>query len=37
MPEMAYAMAIGILSFIFLGGIAGAGLLLLRRREVSFT
>jgi raffinose/stachyose/melibiose transport system permease protein len=37
MPEMSYAMAIGVLSFVFLGGIAGAGLLLLRRREVSFT
>lgn len=37
MPEMSYAMAIGVLSFIFLGGVAGAGLLFLRRREVSFS
>jgi len=37
MPRMAYAMAIGVWSFVFLGVIAGTGLLLLRRREVSFS
>lgn len=37
MPQMSYAMAIGVLSFLFLGAMAGAGLLLLRRREVSFS
>jgi ABC-type sugar transport system permease subunit len=36
MPEMSYAMAIGVLSFIFLGGVSGIAMLLLRRREVAF-
>ena len=37
LPQMSYAMAIGVLSFLLLGAISGAGLLLLRRREVSFS
>jgi raffinose/stachyose/melibiose transport system permease protein len=36
MPEMSYAMAIGVLSYIFLGLIAGLMMLMLRRREVAF-
>ncbi len=37
MPEMSYAMAIGVLSYIFLGLIAGGMMLVLRRREVAFS
>jgi raffinose/stachyose/melibiose transport system permease protein len=36
MPEMAYAMSIGVLSYIFLGVIAGGMMLVLRRREIAF-
>jgi len=36
LPRMAYAMAIGVLSFVLLGLVAGVALLLLRRREVAF-
>lgn len=36
-PRMSYAMSVGVLSFFFLGVIAGTGLLLLRRREVAFS
>ena len=36
-PRLGYAMSIGVLSFLSLGIIAGAGLLLLRRREISFS
>lgn len=36
LPQMSYAMAIGVLSYILLGLIAGGMLLLLRRREVTF-
>ena len=35
--RLGYAMSIGVLSFLSLGIIAGAGLLLLRRREISFS
>ena len=36
LPEMSYAMAIGVLSYIFLGLIAGGMMLVLRRREIAF-
>jgi raffinose/stachyose/melibiose transport system permease protein len=36
MPQMSYAMAIGVLSYILLGAVAGGIMLLLRRREIAF-
>jgi raffinose/stachyose/melibiose transport system permease protein len=36
MPAMSYAMAIGVLSYVVLGLIAGTMLLVLRRREIAF-
>jgi raffinose/stachyose/melibiose transport system permease protein len=36
MPQMSYAMAIGVLSYILLGVVAGGIMLLLQRREVAF-
>ncbi len=36
LPQMSYAMAIGVLSYILLGVVAGGIMLVLRRREISF-
>lgn len=36
LPEMSYAMAIGVLSYILLGVVAGGIMLFLQRREISF-